>query len=138
MPSAKVEVRLDTRLINPMLANLSDATAKRAAIRVRDRARSNVVAKGRVNTGRLLHSITARSMVRPAAGSARYAVGSSLDYASYQEEGIGPVHARPGHVLRFRPKGSAVFIFRPRTRGFPGAHFMRDAYRSIKLQDFLP
>jgi len=66
-----------------------------------------------------------------------YQVRSDLDYTVFQEGGIGPVHARPGHVLRFQPKGSAVFIFRPRTKGFKGGHFFRDAERAIRFTDFL-
>jgi hypothetical protein len=65
-------------------------------------------------------------------------VSSSLKYAIYQEEGIGPVVARKGSVLKFKPKGSSVFIFRPRTKGFAGAHQLWDAYRAITLPDFLP
>lgn len=131
-----VKVTLDKRLVNNMLYTVTDKSAKKAADITRDRARANLVAAGRVNTGKLLSSINVRkvSSVGPVT---TYSVGTSVPYAGYQERGIGPVHARPGGVLRFKPKGMGSFIFRPRTKGFPGAYFMRNAYRSLTLRDYL-
>ena len=139
-----VQVTLDPRMINPMLVRVTDLSARRAAGRTRDRAKANLVAAGRIDTGRLLNSISARRTAEVGMGpspsplATTYAVGTPVFYAGFQEHGIGPVYPRKAKVLRFRPKGSSVFIFRPMTRGFPGAHYLRDAYRALTLKDYLP
>lgn len=136
MPGTHVTVRLDKTKVNSLLYQVTDKGARKAAERTRDRAKAGIVAAGRVDTGRMLNGIrVTKGSTTPT--RTEYRVGTSVPYAGYQEEGIGPVVARRGGVLRFRPKGSSVFIFRPRTRGFPGAHFMRNAYRSLSLRDFL-
>jgi hypothetical protein len=133
MTPARVDVNMDHAAVKRLAASVGDATAHRAAGATRDRAKSNLTRAGRIRTGHLHDSITARKLE-----DGKYSVGSDLPYAGYQESGVGAVHARPGGVLRFQPKGSAMFIFRPRTSGFPGAHYLRDAYRSITVFDFLP
>lgn len=135
---ASVKVKLDHTKINPFLVRVTDLSAKRAATRIAARANNNVTAKNRVRTGALSKSYQARQS-RNVRGQymSGYDVGSPLFYAGWQEDGIGPVVPRKASVLRFQPKGSAVYIFRPRTKGFPGAHQLRDAYRTIGLQDFL-
>lgn len=133
----KVIIKLDQNLINPFLARVTDLSAKNAAQKTASRANANVRARGRVRTGRLASSYKAtRTSAGPNASA--YSVGSDVSYAPFQEEGIGPVKAKKGHVLRFRPKGSSVFIFRPRAKGFRGAHQLGDAYKAISLGDFLP
>lgn len=128
-----VQVTLDKSKLNPFLVNVTEASAGRAAVRVRDRARANAP----VRTGKLRDSIRFRTKTRTQDLTV-IEVSSNVPYAKYQEYGIGPVHAAPGGILRFQPKGMSAFIFRPRTKGFKGKHFMRDAYRSISLSDFLP
>lgn len=133
---SSTKITFDQSAITRLLSGTTDAASKRAAGRVADRANRNVVAKGRVRTGALSRSYRA-TKVSSGTTSATYEVGSPLGYASFQEDGIGPVHARPGGVLRFMPKGSSVFIFRPRTRGFSGAHQLRDAMAALTERDFL-
>jgi HK97 gp10 family phage protein len=132
-----LKVTIDARKLNTLTNKVTDQCARKAAGITRDRARSNLVMAGRTNTGKLAASITTRKRASPA-GRAIYDVGSPLSYARYQEEGTRGVPARPGQILRFKPKGSAVFIFRPRTKGIKGVHFLRNAYRSLTKQDFLP
>lgn len=112
-------------------------TARRAAERTRERVRSNIRASGRVNTGAMLNSIEARE-VRNSGGVSTWEVTSRLHYTIFQEKGIGPVVPRVAKVLRFKPAGSSVYIFRPRTSGFKGAHFFRKAREALTLRDFLP
>lgn len=113
-----------------------DAAASRAAARTRDRAKSNLTAAGRIDTGALRQSIVAER-VSNGSNYVTYRVGSPLDYARWQEEGVrGPIYPRHARVLRFKPKGSSRFIFRPRVSGFPGAHYLRDAFTALSSQDF--
>jgi hypothetical protein len=93
---------------------------------------------GRVRTGALASSYRETRQPSSTVGVAGYEVGSLLDYAMLQEDGAGPSDAGPGRVLRFMPKGSSVFIFRRRTRGFSGAHQLRNAFNALSAQDFLP
>lgn len=138
MAGTYVRLELDQRAINDLLFDVTEMSARRAAGICRDRVRANFDAKGRRRTGALSRSIRARLEKRDSASRVRYSVGSSLTYAQYQEFGIGPVEPVKAKVLRFKPKGSATFIFRPRTRGFEGAHAFRDALNSITVKDFLP
>ena len=139
MTLSSVKVKLDYTKINPFIVNVTDLSSKRAAQRVAARANANVIAKDRVRTKALSKSYTAKQS-RNLRGQYQsgYDVGSPLFYAGWQEDGIGPVIPRKASILRFKPKGSSVYIFRPRTAGFPGAHQLRDAYRMIGLQDYLP
>lgn len=132
------KITLDQAKLGELLKNVTGASSKRAAEKTAARANANVRAKGRVRTGALAQSYraTPKSTAKP--DQAEYEVSSPLSYAGFQEDGIGPVHARPGGVLRFQPKGSSVFIFRPRTSGFTGAHQLRDAFRALTPADFLP
>jgi hypothetical protein len=136
MAKRRVIVKVNPGLINAAVAPLADLSAKRAADRTAQRANQNVRSAGRVRTGKLASSYKAKKV--PRANGAAYSVGSDLEYAGYQEEGIGPVHAAPGRVLAFVPKGSGVMIFRPRTSGFRGAHQLVNAYKQLSLQDYLP
>lgn len=110
----------------------------RAAGRVRDRAKQNITAAGRIDTGALRNSIVGRR-VRQGGRGVWYEVGSDLHYAIHQHEGVaGPIVPRRAKVLRFKPKGSGAFVFRPRTSGFKGEPFLVDALRSLTINDFAP
>lgn len=137
MSGSYVKIKLDEKLLNPFLVDVTNTSAKRAAQRARDRARENITRAGRVDTGRMRDSIRIHVTRTDPKGS-EYTIGSEVPYTSFQEEGIGPVYPVRARVLRFKPKGSSVFIFRPRTKGFLGAHFLRDALRSVTLRDFEP
>ena len=110
---------------------------ERASNRVRDRARRNLRAAGRHDTGALGRSIRVTKMPTSTPMKPKFSIGTNLHYAKYQEWGIGPVTPKRAKVLRFKPGGSNTFVFAMRTRGFKGAHFMRDAYRAITTKDFL-
>jgi len=128
-----VTVVLDSSAINKMLYDISELSARRAAGRVRDRARTFAPKR----SGRLANSINARIVSRTST-VCTYSVGTSMDYAMAQERGTGPIYARQGGVLAFAPKGSVTVIFRPRTRGVPATYFLRRAYSSIGVSDYLP
>lgn len=131
-----MRVKLDKRVIDGMLADVTDASAGRAARRIADRTKQNIVSSGRVRSGRMRDSIRSRRVSHTNVQTT-YEVFSDVPYTIWQEEGIGPVTPVKAKVLRFKPRGANVFIFRPRTKGFKGAHFFRRARASITLDDFL-
>lgn len=133
----RVKVTLHKSRINPMLYRHSDMCGRRAAEKTRDRARRNLVSAGRMDTGRLYRSIRARKS-RAKGTTVTWNVGTPLQYGLYQEKGIGPVTPVKAKALRFKPKGSNVFVFAQRTKGFSGAFYLKRAYQSIKVSDFLP
>lgn len=111
---------------------------RRAAGRVRDRAKQNITTSGRVDTGKLRNSI--RSEAKSATpGRIFYEVGSDLHYAIYQHEGTqGPIYPKRARVLRFSPKGSSSFIFRPSVSGIEGVHYLTKALATLRVADFYP
>lgn len=136
MARTSVRVKLDRRVIDGMLADVTDASAGRAARRVQQQVTRNIVASGRVRTGAMRDSIRSRRVSHTNVQTT-YEVYSDLPYTEYQEHGVKPFTAKKGGVLRFQPKGSNVFIFRPSSKGFKGAHFFRDARAQVTLNDFL-
>lgn len=131
--SVSVRVVLDHQRINRYIAEVTDMSAKRAAEVTQRRAQQNAP----VDTGRLRDSIKVykRTTAPP---MTTYDVGPTVEYGLYQEKGTRGSVARPGGVLRFKPKGSGVFIFRKRTGPVRARHFMRDAYRRLTVKDYLP
>jgi len=112
---------------------------RRASGKVRDRAKQNITAAGRVDTGKLRQSIRVERATASRPGFVRYQVGSDLLYAIYQEEGTqGPIVPRRARVLRFQPKGSSTFVFRPRVSGVEGIHYLTRALATLRLSDFYP
>jgi hypothetical protein len=106
---------------------LIDRAVSRAAGFVRDQAKLIITLEGRVDTGALRQDVRSER-VQSFSGGVYYRVGSDLEYAKWQEKGVeGPIVPRHAKVLRFKPKGSSVFVFRPRASGFEGIHFMRRA-----------
>lgn len=137
MSQTRVEITIDQGAIQRVAGQVSQRAAYRAASVTRDRARANFTRKGRTGTGKLNRSIAVRDRGITRHGRT-YAVGSNLHYAKYQEYGTrahGPVRAK---FLRFKPKGSSTFVFAKWVRGIKPAHALRDAYRALRVSDFLP
>lgn len=132
-----VTIRIDDQRVLRMLGRVTDEAAKRAAHHAQRRARAIIVAKGRVRTGAMLASIRVKKVRNPSPLRGSYRVGSDLKYTVYQEKGVRPQVARPGHVFAFRPKGINAMVFARSTSGFVGAHFMHEAVRSLTVQDFV-
>lgn len=85
-----------------------------------------------VDTGRLQNRITSGT-VRVSRRSAAVRVEARAGYSLFVEEGTGifgptgaPITPKRARVLRFKPKGSARFVFARSVKGQPGQHFMRD------------
>jgi hypothetical protein len=117
-----------------MLIRTNGEACRRAASRTVTRVRQNIIASGRVNTGRMLGSVSARVAVPGIRTTWKVSVNEP--YTIYQEKGIGPVTARPGGFLVFTPKGSSTVVFAKRTRGFEGAHFLEKALRDLRVRDY--
>lgn len=128
-------VRIDHTAVRRLLTKTSSEAGLKAARVAQSRVQRNMLLSNRTRTGAMMRSVNVE--VQGTGPSSRYRVHSDLSYTGFQEDGIGPVHARPGGVLVFKPKGSAVFVFTKRTKGFPGGHFFRDAARDIHFTDFL-
>lgn len=103
----------------------------RAAGKTRDRARRNIQAKGRVDTGRMVQSVAAKK-ISPGV----YEVRAPVPYSLYQEEGTSIHGPRRAKRLVFKVKGQKGLVFARRVRGIKGAHFMRDAVQSLSSADF--
>lgn len=133
---SRVQVTLSPRSMRKLGDDVTSELARKAALTTKARLQGYIRAQGRVRTGAMVRSIRT-SPRRSGPNRTSYSVTSGLLYTKWQNDGIGLVVARPGGVLRFKPKGSNVFIFRPRTKGFTGGHFFEKAQNAIRLTDFL-
>jgi hypothetical protein len=114
------------------------AAVNRGAAFVRDTAKREITAQGRVDTGKLRQSIES-TRVRETPTSVVYEVGSRLAYAILQHEGTrGPIVPRRAKVLRFKPKGGSAFVFAHKVRGVTPSKFLTKALTRLKFSDFLP
>jgi HK97 gp10 family phage protein len=124
-----VRILINSPVLDAFLTDRSYVSASKAATKLRDDARRRAPRR----TGAGAASIEAE-LVDSGRGGTTYRVGPSLKYMEYQENGTGPIRARPGRVLRFKAGG--VFVFARRTKGVPARHFMRDAYLVMSADDF--
>lgn len=124
--SAKLEAALDS---------MCDAATERAAKKLRQRIRREIAISGRINTGEMMERIAVRKTpARPR--THRYKVIPQTKQFVFQDQGTRGAKARPGHALRFKPKGSAVYIFRKKTGPITAAHFVRKAVRKMTPHDW--
>lgn len=111
------------------------AATHRAAQRVALRSRASVLGQGRINTSEMIRSFRVIDIttnpLRP-----RHRVSNRTPQATYQELGTrahGPVRAK---ALRFKPKGSSVFVFAKWVRGVTPGNFMKTAIENTVITDF--
>lgn len=138
MAGVRVRVSLDRQAFRAMEqpGGMIESGVRRAAGVVRDNAKRNITAAGRVDTGRMRNSIESQRMSR--GNGVWYEVASRLPYALYQHEGTKDHGPRRARVLRFKPKGSSVYVFARRVRGVRGVPFLTDALRRLTARDFYP
>jgi hypothetical protein len=135
----KVKVTLDPAAVERVVGGHSREAVRRAANRTNTRARDAITAAGRVGTGEMRDKMTSEESPRSTPMRPVYRVYSAVRWAGWQEWGVqGPIYPVRAKALRFKPKGSASFVFAKFVRGFPGAHFMRSAYNQLTQRDFLP
>ena len=136
MARTRTRIVLDRGMINLMLREYTDASAKKGAAACREKVRSGITSAGRVDTGRMRSNISIRPLKSTGTVTA-YSVSVNTPYASYQNDGTaahGPVRAR---LLVFKPKGSNTFVFAKQVRGVTAARFMEKASAAMRLDDYL-
>lgn len=111
----------------------------RAAGKTRDRAKQNLRAAGRIDTGRLLNSIAYE--IHTVGNNIWATVGTSVEYAPFIHDGTanngaGWIYPRRALFLRFTPKGGNAVVFAPRVRGIKATPFLKDAVDALTEADF--
>lgn len=128
-------VYINKAAISNIVGDMSKKAALRAAERVRDRARANIIASGRIETAQMLDGFTITDTTgdkkRPT-----YRIQNTKSYFRFQEQGTRGSTAKPGGALRFKPKGSSVFIFRKKTGPVTAGNFLRMAKEAATPADF--
>lgn len=128
-------VHIDSAKLNRALKNMSDAASAKAAHKLRQRIRTEILASGRIDTGEMMERIDVHKTV-PHPKQGRYRVVPKTKQFKFQNDGTRGSHAKPGRALRFKPKGSSVFIFRKKTGPIPAAHFLEKAKRRMTPHDW--
>ena len=104
----------------------------RRAIRVQTRARQILRSAGRIDTGRLVNSITIEMVRRTGVPVAR--IGTNVSYGRYIHDGTGiygprgrPIRPVRARFLVFTPKGQTTPVFARQVRGVRPTPYLRDA-----------
>ncbi|MFC8124439.1 HK97 gp10 family phage protein [Streptomyces sp. NPDC057302] len=129
------EVRLNHAEINRLLYG-SGGPVVREVTRVARLTQQNARALAPGDSGVLKASIKVTVFAQPGRQRVHARIGSTLDYAIYQEEGTGiygpkgtPIRPKRGKYLRFKPKGARGFVFAKSVRGSRAHHYLVTALR---------
>ena len=141
MARVNVTVQVDRAALQGFLANEVASRFQQAAGTVRDLAKAEITAAGRVDTGQMRNANVAETaQVRGSEIAVR--VVNDTPQAGYQHEGTARViRPRRARVLRFRPRGGA-FVFAPEVQGiWPGNRteplpFLTNALDKLNIDDF--
>lgn len=133
--AGSVRVVLDQSRLAPFLAEKSKASAYSAGKAVERRARLNLIALGRVRTGRMLRSYYTEIEASTGAGSS-VRVGNSHPAYQWQENGRGWVYPRRARLLRFRPKGVAGYVYARKVRPVRPGRMLARAFAELTVNDF--
>ncbi len=131
-----VRVRFKGPIRADKVADIAKRAALKATKRTQGRIQRNIKAAGRVDTGRMVNSVTIERVPGKHPLNPTFSVGARTPYAAYQEFGTrahGPATKR---FMAFNPKGSRSTVFAKWVRGVRGAHFVRNAARLIRPSDF--
>lgn len=131
-----VRVRFKGPIRQDKVAQITKQAALKASRRTQGRIQRNIRSKGRVNSGRMVNSVSIERVPGRHPLNPTFEIGVRTPYAAYQEKGTrahGPVRAER---MAFTPKGSSKAVFAKWVKGITGAHFVRDAARLIKPSDF--
>ena len=141
--AGRVRVEYNPQGFQRMLDGAVADAVNRATGKIRDRAKANITAGGRVATGKMRNA-TVSETAKVEGATVRGRVVTETSYAQYQHDGTGihgpkgrPIVPRRARVLRFQPKGGAV-IFRPQVQGTRPLPFLKDAVDQAGVGDFLP
>lgn len=131
-----VRIRFKGPIRADKVADITKKAALKATRRTQGRIQRNIKSAGRVDTGRMVNSVTIQRVAGGSPLYPRFTVGARTPYAAYQEYGTrahGPATKR---FMAFNPKGSRSTVFAKWVRGVKGAHFVRNAARLIRPSDF--
>lgn len=127
--------KLDQGAWNDVKSRARMEASRKAARATARRVQNEIRALGRVNSGKMVSSVTVQGP-RQGGETTTFTVGSDLFYFWIQNDGTGPIYPVRAKFLRFKPKGSATFVFAKRTRGVPAGRFMEKASRGVRISDF--
>lgn len=134
--AVKVRVTIDHPALRAAVTRIAGETLQRGAQVSEQRMRGEIVAADLVNTGALLASITTQPKVSSGVRQS-VLIGTPLEYAKYPEYGTrahGPVRAK---ALRFKPKGSSVFVFAKWVRGVRPYRYAQKTLDQVRPSDFV-
>lgn len=131
----RVVSNLDTTAVQDWIATAVGGSVQKAAGAVRDNAKDNLTAAGRVDIGNLRRGISAETaVVRGRQVTAR--VVSEQPYSRFVHDGTtGPIVPRRARVLRFTPRGGPLVVT-PSVRGITSTPFLTDALRQLRVDDY--
>jgi RNase P/RNase MRP subunit p29 len=133
--AVRVTVNIDESALRAFLANEGVAAVGRATGAVRDYAKAEITAAGRVATGKMRNA-TVSEVAQVRGNEIVGRVVTETDYALFQHEGTrSPIVPRRARVLRFRPRGQA-FVFRPEVSGVTGVPFLTNGLGRLRPDDF--
>lgn len=136
MSGVRIRFTMDRQEFHRMVTSGSiDQAVSRAAGRVRDEAKKEITAQGRVDTGKMRQSGRTQKVSGPSGGS-WYEVEFPGDVAWFQHEGTREHGPRRARILRFKPKGSSGFVFAHRVRGVTASKFLTRALQRLRASDF--
>lgn len=134
--AVQVQMHIDDKVLRTYLGKVSYGGLRRAGEETVNRAKRAIAKGGRIRTGNMYFSVNASRPVETRSGLWITEISAPTPYTDFQRFGIGPVYPVRAKALRFRPKGSAFYVFAKRTRGFEGLDFLKIAARQIRLSDF--
>lgn len=116
-----------------LTADLVLPGVQRLTQRARTLAVGELTAAGRIDSGILRNSIATETTLQ--AGTVVGRVEARTPYARIVHEGRGPVVPVRRRVLRFRPKGSATYVFSREVGPVQGVPYLTDALRRLDITD---
>lgn len=131
-----VRVRFKGPIQEHKVAQITKQAALKASKRTQSRIQRNIRAKGRIDSGRMVNSVTVERVPGKHPLNPTFEIGARTPYAAYQEKGTRPHGPVRASRMVFTPKGSRQAVFAKWVKGIKGAHFVRDAVRLIKPSDF--
>lgn len=135
-----VHIRVDAVRIHYMLTRPNGGVTRdllKRGLKVESRAKVLLSGTGvehpkRVDTGRLRSSV--RTALHHQAGIPVVRIGTNIRYSLWVHNGTGiygprkvPITPVTSEFLRFRPKGSPVFLYRRSVKGMRANPFLKDA-----------
>lgn len=133
--------RVDSTKLQARVSDLADAAAKRAAFQIARRARASILGQRRIDTHEMIRSYKT-VLQNKSSSRVTYRLSNTARHYVFQElgtgnpPGIGRIYPAKAKALRFRPKGSKVFVFAKSVRGVKPGEFLKRAIAVTTVKDF--